>query len=452
MKLIVGHGNTDLDCIGSIILAKYLFPDHVPVKSHLIHPAARNLLNLYEDRLGFISGAELKGQTIERIVVVDTRAIDRIDEYLHGVADPRAIEFEVFDHHPAEGRDIPGALIHEKSYGANTTQLGLELIEKGIFVEAEDATIALTGIYADTGNFTHANVCREDFEVAAFLLSQGASLKLVKEFLVPLKEKQQLVLFHEVLGCLEKRSIRGHEVQTCYLELEEDTQGIGAVIERVFEVENGELLFGFFFFPKKNKMLIIARNSNTQVSLSEILSGFGGGGHKQAAAATVKTAEGRALVERIIGYLEEMLAPAVTAREIMTEEVAAVRPDATLLEASRFLEEVSHTGAPVIDDAGTLVGFLTLRDIMNGRKAGQMHVPVRTFMSKKVVSAPPEITVREIDEVLFEHNIGHLPIVERGRVVGIVTRADFLDYKRSDRCRRAALIEGLGVAEAAESA
>jgi tRNA nucleotidyltransferase (CCA-adding enzyme) len=121
----------------------------------------------------------------------------------------------------------PGARIHEGFYGSNTTGLGLELIQKGIFIEPEDATIALTGIYADTGNFTHANVKREDFEVAAFLLAQGASLKLVKDFLVPLKEKQQVVLFHEILNLLGKRSIRGHLVQICYLELDDDAQGAG---------------------------------------------------------------------------------------------------------------------------------------------------------------------------------------------------------------------------------
>ncbi|HAE21751.1 MAG TPA: hypothetical protein DCG47_05430, partial [Spirochaetaceae bacterium] len=71
MKIIVGHSNMDLDCIGSIILAKYLFPDHVPVKSYLVHPVARKLMNLYKNRLGFATSADLKGQTIERMVVVD---------------------------------------------------------------------------------------------------------------------------------------------------------------------------------------------------------------------------------------------------------------------------------------------------------------------------------------------------------------------------------------------
>lgn len=445
MKIIVGHSNMDLDCIGSIILAKYLFPDHVPVKSYLVHPVARKLMNLYKGRLGFATSADLKGQKIERMVVVDACSMDRIAEYLRGVERPEDIEIEIFDHHPAERRDIAHARIHERPFGANTTQLGLELIKQGVFIEPEDATIALTGIYADTGNFTHRNVCREDFEVAAFLLSQGASLKLVKDFLVPLREKQQIVLFHEILNLLEKHSVRGHLVQTCYMELEEDTQGLGAVIEQVFEVENGEILLGFFFFRKKGKMLIIGRNSNEQLSLNELLCGFGGGGHRQAASATVKTEEGKPIAERLMAYLEAMLAPAACARDIMTETVYSIRQEQTLLEASLYLESISHTGAPVLDERGTLVGFLTLRDIMKGRKGNQMHVPVRTYMSRSLVSAPPEATVRDIDELLFEKEVGHVPIVENGRLVGMVTRSDILDFKRDDQKRKAELLEDLGM-------
>jgi tRNA nucleotidyltransferase (CCA-adding enzyme) len=449
MKIIVGHANMDLDCIGSIVLAKYIFPDHIPVKSYLVHPVARNLMNLYEKRLGFATTADLKGQQIERIVVVDTRSVDRIAEYVRGIEAPGGIEYEVFDHHPADSHDIPGATIHERAFGANTTQLGLELISRGIPIAPEDATIALTGIYADTGNFTHNTVTREDFEVAAFLLAQGASLKLVKDFLVPLKEKQQIVLFHEILNILEKRFIRGHQVQTCYLELDDEAQGLGAVIEQVFEVENLEILFGFFFFRKKAKLLIIARNNDSRVCLNEILSDFGGGGHKQAASATIKTEEGTLLVEGIIAYLDRILAPAITARQIMTETVVVLSPEHSLMEASKILESVSHTGAPVVDENGKLIGFLTLRDIMNGRKGNQMHVPVRTYMTKTIVSATPDTTVRELSEVLFEHNIGHIPIVNSDRVVGIVTRADILDFKKTDQLRRSALLSELGVPDLA---
>ena len=54
MKIIVGHSNMDLDCIGSIVLARYIFPDYQPVKSRLIHPVAKNLQNMYKKSPGFL--------------------------------------------------------------------------------------------------------------------------------------------------------------------------------------------------------------------------------------------------------------------------------------------------------------------------------------------------------------------------------------------------------------
>ena len=433
----------DLDCVASIVLARYLFPDHVPVRSSLVHPSARKLLNLYEDRLGFAAPGDLKGERIERMVVVDARSLDRVSEHLKG-ADPGAMEIEVFDHHPPAGRDIPGALVHERALGANASHLALILKERGAKVSPEDATVALVGIYSDTGNFTHENAREEDFEAAAWLLAAGASLKLVKDLIEPLKERRQLVLFHEVLNRLERRTVRGYLVQTCYFELEEDALGLGAVIERVFEIEDGEILFGFFYFPSKGKMLVIARNSVEGVRLDEILADLGGGGHAKAASATVKTQSGPELAEMILAYLEAALVPAATARDIMSEDVFTIDAEVSLLAASMFLERVNHTGVPVVGEGGKLVGFLTLRDIMTGRRASQMHVPLKTFMSRKLVTAPPGTTVREIDDILFENNIGHLPIVEEGRLVGIVTRSDFLAFKRSDRRRRGALLAGLG--------
>lgn len=443
MKIIIGHTNTDLDCIGSMVLAKYLFPDHIPVRSHLIQPAARNLMNLYADRLNFQGMDDLKGKTVERMVVVDTRSPDRIAEFAK-MLDLSGIDIEVFDHHPQAGNDIPNSIIHERLFGSNATQLCLLLAEQGKEVDAEDATIALTGIYADTGNFTHSNVSRQDFNAAAYLLEQGASLKLVKDFLVPLKERHQVVLFHEVLNCLENRNIRGHVVQSCYMELDDDYQGLGAVVERVFEVENGELIIGFFFFKSKKKTLIIGRNSSTDIRINEILSDFGGGGHPQAASATVRTEDGRELYERFFPYLEGALRPAATAWDIMTEEVQVVEMNSSLLDASIFFEQTLHTGAPVVDEEGNLIGMITLRDIMKGRKAGQMKAPVRAFMSKKIITATPDMTVREIDDLLFQHNIGHLPITVDGKIMGIVTRTDFLEYKRNERRKKDLILKKLG--------
>jgi tRNA nucleotidyltransferase (CCA-adding enzyme) len=427
MKIIIGHGNMDLDCIASMVLARYLFPDHRPVRSGLIHPMARNLFNLFEDKLQFARLAELEGRRIERAVVVDTRTLDRLRDHLP-YFDPAVTEILVFDHHSQDTADIPGAVVREKPVGANATVLGLELLRRNIAINAEDATIALTGIYADTGNFTHDNVACGDFQVASFCLQCGGSLQLVNTFLRPFKEEHQLSLFHDLLGRLVFRDYRGHLVLVTSLEIERKAPGLAAVAEKVFEIESPDAMFALFGFRRERQVLIVARSQSRELDVQEALTGLGGGGHAMAASALVKDSEPAEVLQRLDQCLQASLQPAVTARRIMSSEPATIRQDASLLEASLFFERADHTGAPVVDGGGRLAGFITLRDIMKGRKANAMHAPVKGYMTRRVISGQPETPVRQIERLLFANNIGHLPIIEGERIVGMVTRGDYLRF------------------------
>ena len=277
MKIIVGHSNMDLDSIGSMVLARYLFPDHQLVASRQIHPVARHLYNLYRERLDFLPVAQLAGQRIERVVVVDTRVRKRVEEYLQHLGE-LPDDILVFDHHADDTSDIPGAVIREKAVGANTTLLGLELLRRSVTLHPDDATVALTGIYADTGNFTHENVEYADFQVASLCLQHGASLPLVRQFLRPLAEGRQLALFHEALNHLTARSYGGHLVQLCFLELERQSAGLAAVVEQVFEVEGPDALFAVFSIPAESQSLLIARSRGRDIDLLQALAAFGAAG------------------------------------------------------------------------------------------------------------------------------------------------------------------------------
>jgi tRNA nucleotidyltransferase (CCA-adding enzyme) len=86
-----------------------------------------------------------------------------------------------------------------------------------------------------------------------------------------------------------------------------------------------------------------------------------------------------------------------------------------------------------VNEEGILVGLITLRDIMKGRKSNQMHAPVKGYMTHKVISTGPETTVREMEEILLTNDIGHLPILEDGKLVGIITRTDYLAFRRAEK-------------------
>lgn len=426
MNIIVGHTNLDLDAIGSMTLARLLFPDHVPVASRFIHPAARSLYNLYSHHLDFLSPQELAGKTIGHAVVVDTRSSRRVAEYFDKVKLEGAIE--VFDHHPSDGSDIEGAALNVNGFGANTTYFALELAAKGVSLAPDDATIALAGIFADTGNFTHDNVRKEDFAAAEYLISQKASVGMVRRLLgSSLKEDHQVSLFHQLLNEILYQEFHGHLVGLSMVELDAQTPGLAAVVEKTFEVENVDSIFAVFSFRKEHDVLVIAR-SRGAVDVRNVVARFEGNGHAQAASALVKDRSGGDVFRELLGCINEGLLPAVTAEHIMTKDVLTVGKDWPLIDASKYLEEIDHTGAPVVAEGGKLAGFISLRNIMSGRKAGNMNAPVSAYMVKKIVTAGKGATIRRIEELFFRNNIGHLPIVDDGRLVGIVTRTDYLKY------------------------
>jgi tRNA nucleotidyltransferase (CCA-adding enzyme) len=424
MRIIVGHSNMDLDCLGSLALARVLFPGYRAVRSRLIHPVARTLYNLYVDYLDMASMEELSGEPVEKMVVVDTRSRARIKEYLQAIEPMPPVE--VWDHHPEDSSDIEGAVVHEAEVGANTTLLAGEAMRRGCAIHPEDATIALTGIFADTGNFTHENVGSADFEAAAWLAAQGASLPLVKSFLRSLKDESQISLFHELLNRLSYQTVHGHLVLTVYREMERQVGGLAAVVEKVFEVESPDALFAVFAFTRDNETLIIARSQAPGVDVSRILRAFGGGGHAQASSALLKGEPGRKTFHAVQACLKTMLADAVSAVAIMDTRVDTIRQNWSLRDASRFLEDSDRSGMPVTDPGGKLCGYLGLRNIMKARRGGQMTAPVSSHMERHVVAGSPSLSLREIENLFFTHTIFDLPIVEEGRIVGIVTRDAYL--------------------------
>jgi tRNA nucleotidyltransferase (CCA-adding enzyme) len=425
VNIAFGHTNMDLDCLGSLILVKKLFPDYVLVRSRLIHPAAYTLYNLFESHFGFAEPVDLEGETIENIIVVDTSSSARIKEYLEHIRGPHP-NITIYDHHPAEHCDILGARRVGFPWGANTSGLGGLARERGIRLESEEATIALTGIYADTGCLIYENVKPLDLEVAAWLLDMGASLKLVKSFLETIKEDDQIQILNRLLLAAQPSSIQGNEILLSYLELDRQVSGLAAVIEKITDVKNPDAYFAVFFIPKNNTALVIARSRRSRIDLHEILAPYGGGGHQSAASAKLNAGDGRLFYDELREYLERSLAPALRARDIMSREVFSVNENQSLLEASKYMEQVNHTGLPVLDNEGKLNGFLSLREIMKGRKNSQMSSPVRAYMIRNVISAPPGITMREIERLFFRHHIGHLPIVENNALAGIVSRGDYL--------------------------
>jgi CBS domain-containing protein len=117
-------------------------------------------------------------------------------------------------------------------------------------------------------------------------------------------------------------------------------------------------------------------------------------------------------------------------RDHMDTRVYSLKPGAEILDAVGFLLEHHVTGAPVVDDAGHLVGMLTEKDclrlVATGADAERPRGTVADFMTTAVTTISPDTDVYYAAGLFLHQAFRRLPVVEAGRLVGAITRFDIL--------------------------
>lgn len=109
------------------------------------------------------------------------------------------------------------------------------------------------------------------------------------------------------------------------------------------------------------------------------------------------------------------------ARDIMTREVVFLTPEATVEDAADLLIRYRIHGAPVVDKEDQLVGMVSLMDLV-GRSGSR----VRDIMSVDPVQAGEDAPIEDLAGMMIEQMVRRIPIVEGGRVVGIVSASDIV--------------------------
>lgn len=121
-------------------------------------------------------------------------------------------------------------------------------------------------------------------------------------------------------------------------------------------------------------------------------------------------------------------------RDVMTTNPRTLSPEDSIQNAARIMRD-EDTGAVPVVDAGRPVGMLTDRDIVIRAVAdgGQLNRPVREIVTTGVVCVTPEMSTREANELMSEHQVRRLPVVEGDRLVGIVSLGDLAVKEGKDR-------------------
>jgi CBS domain-containing protein len=112
-------------------------------------------------------------------------------------------------------------------------------------------------------------------------------------------------------------------------------------------------------------------------------------------------------------------------RDVMTPNPQSVSPMDSIQNAARIMRDQDTGVVPVVEN-GRPVGVVTDRDIVVRAVAenAQLNRPVREILTTDVIAASPDMSTREAAELMSEHQVRRLPVVENNRLVGIVSIGD----------------------------
>lgn len=425
MHIATTHRNTDFDGLASMIAATLLYPGTIAACPKNVNPNVHRFLSLHKTSIDIILIGEVKLEEVRRLIVTDTnqwRRLDRVDQ----LKDREDVELLLWDHHLGLGDIAPHWQCVEK-IGATITLLVREIKQQNIALTPLQATLFLLGLYEDTGQLTFNSTTPEDARAAAFLLEQGADLNIAVDFLnMAYGEVQKKVLFR-LMRDAEQQEIKGKKVGIGVVHINKHVE-LSMVVQLYGKIVNADAVF-VIFVNEGGDYFIIGRSSTPEINVNSLLQRFGGGGHPGAGSATIQDtqmAPGE-IRQKIIAALHEVQRGGALVADMMSFPVTAVHPNTPMVEIQHIMEEERIRGV-VVEEEDRLLGIVVLWDLKKLRMNKQWQSPVKAFMNRKVTTISPEALASEAAELMVQKNIGHLPVVQGEKVIGIVTRTDIINY------------------------
>jgi len=115
----------------------------------------------------------------------------------------------------------------------------------------------------------------------------------------------------------------------------------------------------------------------------------------------------------------------VTVGDMMSSPVTTVSPTQPLREVITMMYSSKHLGFPVVE-RDTLIGMITLADVNRTSPIDREAMQVRDIMTRDPVTLPPSAPVIDALKIMSARNFGRIPVVQDGKILGIVTRTDII--------------------------
>ncbi|MFN3813132.1 MAG: CBS domain-containing protein [Aquificaceae bacterium] len=410
-RIVFLEEGADLDALSSAYGILLLYPDSKLFKPKYL---SRRASEVFKDFAHLFRTIEDLPEEFE-LVLTDTH---RYQEYLEKYAD-RIKSIRIYDHHPIKKEGIKGKFEH---VGSTTTLVVEELMEKGIDISSESATILCLGIYEDTGFLTYEGTTSRDVKVLAWLLEKGAKLNVARKYLSETLSKEQIDMLSKHLQSIESYFLNSKRVVILVIRSEEYQPEILRILYDLKEVRESSAFFAIVSAGQKT--YVFGRSLRKEFDVSSVLERIGGGGHTFASATKLEGVDAQRVKSIVLSLIkgERVL---LKVEDIMSYPVFVLHQDMKVEDAILELSQRNFAGAPTIDDSGRVVGIVYKKNLLRALKHYSER-QVKDFMVGDFHALSPEDFVWKAEEILSHYGEKLIPVLKDEKLIGVVTRLDLL--------------------------
>ncbi len=423
MQIAVTHTNTDFDALASLVAATYLYPGATGVLPNQLRPNVKNFLALHRDLFKICSARELDLESVTGLIVVDTNNWGRMEQPASfKIRDDLSIV--LWDHHMKGGNIEPSWKCREQA-GSTITLMLREMRNRDCAFSPMHATLFLMGIYEDTGNLVYPSTNAEDAHAAGFLMENGADLNVATAYLSSSFDGGHTDILTKMLDSSQTHSFGGYEVGVPLVQVESGLSMLSSVVAKYKEIKGLDAAIGIFA-ASSDRCMVIGCSGAQEIDIGGIMRKLGGGGHTGAGSAMVRSEDAESVHRTVMELIaDQMNRPRTWVRDIMSRPEAFVPSTASVREVRSMVEGARSRTVLVLDD-GRFCGLISREECGKAKTDSQLKAPVKAFMRTNIPPIRPDDVPREALRLMAETGTGVLPVVEDGRLMGVVTRTDLM--------------------------
>ena len=424
--IITGHANADFDCLAAIIAAGKLYPG-----ATLIFPGSqeKNLRHFFIQSatymFNFKNFKEIDPGSVRTLVMVDTRQRSRVP-HIEPVFDTPGLVIHCYDHHPDTDEDVAAETSVVKNWGSTTAILMAEIMERDLTLTPDEATILGLGMYEDTGSFTFASTTEHDLAAAAWLRARGMDVGVIADLMTRELSSEQITIMSQLIETAQTHDINGVEVVIAEATSDQYIGDFALLVHKFLDMENLRVLFAIGLM--NDRVHLVARSRTPDVDVGKICASLGGGGHPYAASASIKNMTLTQVREELFGLLYSQINPQVHARQLMSKPAVSIEDTATMRRAEEIMTRYGLKALPVVAKGSRRCVGVIEHDIMDKAiNHGLGDVPVGDYMIRDPAVITPDTDLYAVMEIILGRRQRLAPVVEDGKLTGVVTRTDLVN-------------------------